>query len=106
MSPLMLLVLEPDAPGDAAFAVGLATWNKGVSHDSADCLQSETYGSYWRNVDMLYSLLGLNGSIDSGSSGSYKKVSGCVGLQASPRIVYPPLQPDQEQLSLYLLFPD
>lgn len=55
---------------------------------------------------MLYSLLGLNGSIDSGSSGSYEKVSGCVGLQASPRIVYLPPQLDQEQLSFYLLFPD
>lgn len=73
MSPLMLLVLEPDAPGDAVFAVGLATWNRSVSRDGADPLRSGTYGSYRRNVDMLYSLFGLNGSIDSCSSSSYRR---------------------------------
>lgn len=34
ISPLMLLVLEPDAPGDAAFAVGLAACNRDVSRGS------------------------------------------------------------------------
>ena len=35
MSPLMLLVLDPDGPGDAVFAVGLATYDRSVSHGTS-----------------------------------------------------------------------
>ena len=64
MSPLILLVLEPDIPGEADFVVGLATWSSHISLDSSSlemleeqlCIAYRTYG--W-NVNMLDTLLGL-----------------------------------------------
>ena len=35
MSPLMLLVLEPDMPGEADFVVGLAIWGSQISLESS-----------------------------------------------------------------------
>ena len=65
MSPLILLVLEPEFGfGEADFATGLEVWkiisvrNCKMSHEDI------AYRTDWGNVDMLYALLCLYLSID------------------------------------------
>lgn len=72
MSPLILLVLEPEIPGDADLAVGLATycvlgrciaWRRSCRGVLVDL----SYGTDWWYIDMLNPLLRLDGGVDSGS---------------------------------------
>lgn len=71
MSPLILLVLEPEIPGDADLAVGLATYCALGTAQQGECgvavLGDRSYCTDWRYINMLDALLGLDRSVDSGS---------------------------------------